>query len=130
MDERHKTSIRNLTALKSLAGYLSDRLLESLREARTAREWTQAELAGRIGLHQRQISDLERGTIDPRLSTVRNVARALNLELTLVPHHLIPVVDALVRGGAGDPARPLYSLAAEDPGDYEAGPRGGDREPR
>jgi transcriptional regulator with XRE-family HTH domain len=130
MEARDKSLIRYSDDIESPERDSPKGLLEALRTARNAKHWTQAELAGRLGLHQRQISDLERGTVDPRLSTVRNVARALNLELTLVPHHLIPVVDALVRGGADEPARPLYSLAAEDPGGYEAGPRGGDREPR
>ena len=82
----------------------------TLREARLRLRLTQRQLAQRLGLHQRQISDLERATVDPRHSTIQNVARALDLELVLIPRSLITVVDALQRAGANQSARPLYEL--------------------
>jgi hypothetical protein len=51
--------------------------------------------AQKLGLRQRQISDLERGTTDSRLSTIQNVARALDLDLMLIPRHLLAAVEAL-----------------------------------
>jgi len=51
--------------------------------------------------------------VDARLSTIQNVARALDLELMLIPRHLISAVEALQRtGGEGD-QRPLYALDEE-----------------
>jgi transcriptional regulator with XRE-family HTH domain len=82
-----------------------------LREARLSRNLTQAELARKLGLRQRQISYLERATIDSRLSTIQNVARALGLELMLVPRHLISAVEALQRAGSDAGKRPLYTLS-------------------
>lgn len=104
-----------------------------LRSARLSRELTQVELAAKLGLRQRQISDLERVTIDPRLSTIHNVARALDLELMLIPRHLIAAVEALQRVGSDAGKRPLYALGDEDtPGaaDQPSQPEVGDsREP-
>ena len=89
-------------------------LADVLREARLNRELSQAELARKLGLRQRQISDLERATSDPRLSTVQNVARALDLELTLIPRHLISALEALQRSGTDAGKRPLYTLGDDD----------------
>ena len=89
-------------------------LAEILRATRLTRELSQAELAGKLGLRQRQISDLERATTDPRLSTIHNVSRALDLELMLIPRHLISAVEALQRSGSDVGRRPLYALGDED----------------
>ncbi len=75
---------------------------------------SQQDLARKLGLHQRQISDLERASMDPRLSTVQNVARALDFELLLVPRHLIPAIEGLQRVGNESPKRPMYALSDDD----------------
>lgn len=89
-------------------------LKDVLRTTRLTRQLSQAALAAKIGLRQRQISDLERGTVDTRLSTIQNVARALDLELMLIPRHLISAVEALQRASGGDDQRPLYALDEEE----------------
>jgi transcriptional regulator with XRE-family HTH domain len=71
-------------------------------------------LASKLGLRQRQISDLERATIDPRLSTLQNVARALDLELMLIPRHLISAVEGLQRAGTDSAKRPMYALGEDE----------------
>jgi transcriptional regulator with XRE-family HTH domain len=86
---------------------------EVLRQARCQRQLSQQQLAQKVGLRQRQISDLERAATDSRLSTVQNVARALDLELMLIPRHLIAIVEALQRGGGDISKRPLYALGDE-----------------
>ena len=86
-----------------------------LRQAREGRGLRQQDLAERLGLRQRQISDLERAAMDPRLSTLQNVARALDLEVILIPRHLIAVVEGLQRGD-NSPSTPMYSLQDEDEG--------------
>ena len=58
------------------------------------------------------------------MSTVQNLAGALDLDLMLVPRALGPVVSALIAEHAGNPQassatakeqdRPLYQLANED----------------
>lgn len=90
------------------------RIGDILKAVRLSRQLSQAELAGKLGLRQRQVSDLERATVDPRLSTIQNVARALDLELMLIPRHLISAVNALQRSGSDAGRRPLYALSDED----------------
>jgi HTH-type transcriptional regulator / antitoxin HipB len=85
-----------------------------LRRARISRQLSQEALAAKISLRQRQVSDLERGAVDARLSTIQNVARALDLELMLIPRHLISAVEALQRAGSEAGRRPLYALEDED----------------
>src|SRR5688500_7227028 len=91
----------------------------ALRTARLNQQISQAELAGKLGLGQRQISDLERATTDPRISTLQNVARALDLELMLIPRFLISAVDALQRSGSDLSRRPLYALGDENTADAD-----------
>lgn len=93
-----------------------------LRSARHSQGLSQAALAAKLGLHQRQISDLERGNVDVRLSTIVNVARALDLDLTLIPRPLISAVEALQRTGSGRDDRALYALD-DDEDDARKGPR-------
>jgi transcriptional regulator with XRE-family HTH domain len=89
-------------------------LADALRTARLDRQLSQAALAARLGLRQRQISDLERGNVDARVSTIQNVARALDLELMLIPRPLISAVEALQRASGGGDQRPLYALDEEE----------------
>src|SRR5438093_9336410 len=89
----------------------SQTIPETLRMRRTERHLSQTELAQKLGIRQNQISSLERASVDSRLSTIQNVARILDLELMLVPRQLIPVLDGLMRTGAGTKEeQPLYSL--------------------
>src|ERR1700674_947444 len=89
-------------------------LFDVLREARLSRHLSQQELARKLGLRQRQISDLERAAMDPRLSTILNVARALDLELMLIPRQLISAVEGLQRAGTDAAKRPKYALGNAD----------------
>lgn len=54
-----------------------------LKEARMKRGLTQSAVAGRAGIPQQQVSAIETGSVDPRLSTVEAVASALGLEVSL-----------------------------------------------
>ena len=98
----------------SLEGDIHQGLFDLFREARLSRHLSQQELASKLGLHQRQISDLERAAMDPRLSTIQNVARALDLELMLIPRHLISAVEGLQRAGMSSAKRPMYVLGDDD----------------
>jgi HTH-type transcriptional regulator/antitoxin HipB len=51
-----------------------------VREARRAQGWTQEELAARSGLAVVQISRIERGVRDVRLTTILRLLAALDLE--------------------------------------------------
>jgi transcriptional regulator with XRE-family HTH domain len=82
---------------------------QTLRTAREQKGLTQKALADSLGLRQRQISDLERAAMDPRFSTVQDVARALELEVALVPRHLVSTLDGLQRREQGA-STPMYRL--------------------
>jgi len=56
-----------------------------VRRRREARGWTLADLSERTGVPQPNLSRLERGLADVRLSTILRVARALDSEVTLAP---------------------------------------------
>jgi transcriptional regulator with XRE-family HTH domain len=90
-------------------------MLDALRAARDARSLSQASLGQRLGMSQAQISLIERGLSDPRLSTIQNIAGALDLQLVLVPRSVAPAVQALVEAAAGrrEGGQPLYRLRAE-----------------
>ncbi|MDE2487741.1 MAG: helix-turn-helix transcriptional regulator [Alphaproteobacteria bacterium] len=76
-----------------------------LREARVAKAWSQRDLSERAGIPQAHISRIESGAIDPKVSTLQDLARALDLELMLAPRTALNAVDALVRETAKEDDR-------------------------
>lgn len=68
-----------------------------LRETRLTRGLTQQELSALCGVPQAQLSRIEAGEVDLRLSTLTAVANALDLEVVLIPRKAAPAVGALVR---------------------------------
>lgn len=55
---------------------------ERIRKLRRARNWRQIDLADQSGVHEVQISDLERGTREPGLRTLGKIALALDTTLS------------------------------------------------
>ncbi|MEP9404636.1 helix-turn-helix transcriptional regulator [Sphingomonas sp. VNH70] len=74
-----------------------EEIAAGVREARIAKALTQKELGQRVGLPQSHISKIEKGTVDLKLSSLVEIARALDLELTLVPRKALPAVEGAVR---------------------------------
>jgi transcriptional regulator with XRE-family HTH domain len=68
---------------------------EVLAHARKSRRLTQAELAKRLDVSKANISRIEHGA-DLRVSTLLEIARALNLEPLLVPKEHLAAVRALL----------------------------------
>ena len=62
----------------------------SLAALRLQRGWSQAELARQVGTSQSYIGRLEKNVIDPQLSTVRKIARALGVPVAAVDEALTP----------------------------------------
>ena len=71
-------------------------LTTSLAHTRKAQQLTQAELAESAGLSRMTVQRLESGGLDPRLSTLHELARVLGLELVAVPTALRASVQALI----------------------------------
>ena len=59
---------------------------EEIRSLRTERGLSQRELAERMGVSQSVVGRLEAGGVEPRLSTLDRVARALGVELEVHFH--------------------------------------------
>jgi transcriptional regulator with XRE-family HTH domain len=68
-----------------------------LRNAREKKGLSQRELSTISGVRQSQISRIEQGAVDLRLSSLIELARALELELALVPRPAVPAVQSIVR---------------------------------
>lgn len=81
-------------------------LMAPLITARKDAGLTQAELADRAGLSRMTVQKMESGTLDPRLSTLLEMARALGLEPMLVPAALRQEVESFLRSGGKYLAQP------------------------
>ena len=69
----------------------------SIKAARTAKSFTQKQLGERVGLPQSHISKIEGGNVDLQISSLVEIARALDLELKLVPRRTVPAIEGVVR---------------------------------
>jgi transcriptional regulator with XRE-family HTH domain len=89
-----------------------DEMAGAIRAARQAKALTQKELGQRVGLPQSHISKIERGAVDLQLSSLIEIARALNLEVKLVPRKALAAVEGVVRahGTTVDTSRALNLL--------------------
>jgi transcriptional regulator with XRE-family HTH domain len=74
---------------------LSD-IVESLKAARDRNGLTQRMFAEQTGTTQARVSKIENGETDPRISTIIEFARALDLELMLVPRQKKPARLCLI----------------------------------
>lgn len=74
-------------------------LARELKAARTYKRLSQRDLSARVGVRQAHISKIEGGTVDLRASSLIELARALDLEVMLVPRGLVPAVNALAQAG-------------------------------
>lgn len=87
----------------------------NIRSARKAKGLTQQQLGQRIGLPQSHISKIENGTVDLQLSSLVEIARALDLEVTLLPRQALPALSSILRAQeTPDKPRPAYRLEDDD----------------
>jgi len=63
------------------ATLLSDAFAAVLKRHRAGKKLSKAALAERAGLHQTYIGLLERGSVNPTLDTMHNLAKALGVPL-------------------------------------------------
>ncbi len=96
-----------------MGGPRSIDLRTELESARRAAGVSQQQLASRAGLSRMTVQRTESREIDPKLSTVIEMARALGMDVMLVPTVLRPDLENFVRSG----------------GRYLAQPPGGDAPP-
>lgn len=77
--------------------YKSADLVQTARSRRIGTGISQRDLSARSGLSQAHISQIESGKLEPGLSSFIDLARALDLELMLVPKRMLPAVQGLLR---------------------------------
>ncbi len=73
-----------------------------LRTARLASAMTQEEVADLAGISRPRYRDIETGAAAARATTLVNIARALGMEVMLIPQPLVPSVEALLRPNDDD----------------------------
>ncbi len=99
----------------------SDALLEIgqlLRATRKGRRLTQEKVADMAGISRPRYREIESGSSSARTTTLINIARALGLELMLIPQAMVPAVDALLR--PHDDLDDLPAFVAHPDGDHGA----------
>lgn len=82
-------------------GYATEHIAESLKAARIRKGLSQRALSAKAGVPQSHYSRIENGAVDLRLSSLVELARALDLEPTLVPRKKLPAVRAIIRSDDG-----------------------------
>ena len=89
---------------------MKDPIFNSLTEARHCRGFTQNQLSHLLKLPQSHISQIEQGKHDIKLSTLLNWARALDLEVMLIPRKEVPTISYLIQKGksVGEEIPPAY----------------------
>jgi len=100
-------------------------LTDQLQNARKAAGLSQEVLATQAGLSRMTVQRIESGQIDPRLSTLLEMARVLGLELMTVPAALRPQLEDFVRSGGRLLGQPAGAGAPPSIAETLAGGRGG-----
>ena len=95
-------------------GYSYEAIAASLKQARLAKGWTQRELSARTHIPQSHISRIEKGAVDLQLSSLIELARALDRDVELVPRSLLKAVMRMNQTADSDAPRPAYTLDDED----------------
>jgi len=79
--------------------YATEHIVSALKTARETKRLSQRELSAKSGVPQGHISKIETAVVDLRLSSLVELARVLDLELTLVPRKSVSAVQSIVRSG-------------------------------
>jgi len=93
-------------------------LAKTIRLQRHRRGMSQSQLGDLTKMPQSQIARIETGASNVRLSTLAEIARALDLEPMLVPKHLIPAVRYMIEA-PHQPTSSAPKLVGNEPEDVE-----------
>jgi transcriptional regulator with XRE-family HTH domain len=87
-----------------------------IKTARENKGLSQRALGERVGIPQSHISKIESGAVDLQTSSLIQIARALDLELTLIPRTALPALQALstIRPAPNVTPKPAYRLDDDD----------------
>ncbi|WP_273691790.1 helix-turn-helix domain-containing protein [Ketogulonicigenium vulgare] len=92
---------------------------DQLRRARLSRNMTQGQVADLAGISRPRYRDIETGAAAARTTTLINIARALGLEMMLVPQTMVPAIEAMLRPEVEDD-QPAFSPQPESDDDSRA----------
>lgn len=96
-----------------------DPLLKDLglrfRKARLAAGLSQEEIAQRANISRPRYRDIETGVAAARATTLVNIARALGMEMMLIPQAMVPAVQSMLQPAAADD-QPAFTSDAEEEG--------------
>jgi transcriptional regulator with XRE-family HTH domain len=95
--------------------YTLEYITDALQIARKGKKLSQRALSAKINVPQSHISKIESGVVDLQTSSLIEIARALDLELMLIPRSLVPTVKSLSRGAVhdGEDVVPAYRLGED-----------------
>ena len=85
----------------------SVKALQSIREHRKVKGWTQSKLAEVSGLHQGDISKIESGKANVETATLEALTSALDAELILVPRRALGAVNRIISAHFNHKQSPL-----------------------
>jgi len=94
--------------------YLGEEVISLLHDARQAAGLSQRALSDKAGLSQSHISQIESGTLEPGLSKLIQIARALDLELVLVPRKMVPAIKSITAASRPERESPAFALKEID----------------
>lgn len=77
--------------------YPTEQIATNLRAAREVKGFSQRTLSELVDVPQSHISKIENGGVDLRLSSLVEIARALDLEVVLVPRKNLSAVNTITR---------------------------------
>ena len=80
-----------------MMAYPTEQIATNLRAARKAKGLSQRTLSELVDVPQSHISKIENGGVDLRLSSLVEIARALDLEVVLVPRKNLSAVNTITR---------------------------------
>nr|WP_164924068.1 helix-turn-helix transcriptional regulator [Sinorhizobium fredii] len=85
-----------------------------LKKARLASAMTQEQVSDLAGISRPRYRDIETGIAAARATTLMNIARALGLEMMLIPQSMVPAVEALLRPHDDDDLPAFISRPDDD----------------
>ena len=99
--------------------YAIEYLAKALKKAREDKKLSQRALSQQTGITQAKISKIENATVDMQTTTLIELARALDLEVMLVPRKHVTSVSGVIGEFRSsvfkkEGPRPAYRLGEED----------------
>lgn len=109
--------IFSTTIPKQIMTLAPDPLLKELglrfRKARLAAGLSQEQIALRANISRPRYRDIETGVAAARATTLVNVARALGMEMMLIPQAMVPAIQSMLQPAADDDDRPAFTSDVE-----------------